>query len=266
MTACGTDRGYRAHLKNGEPTCTPCRAAHNKDVKRRACSPAFYRPITKAQKHVLALRRHGMTVKAIADRSGINEDTVSAISTGRRDKVTEIVETALLGVELKRGGGVLVSRVGTVRRIQALMAIGWTHQLMKIECGHETATTVHQSGDRVTVDLADDVAAMYERLSMTPGPSKRTADRAARRGYAPPLAWDDDIDSPGAVAYRAVDVDVDEIAIEEAIFGRPVKLTADERDEAVRRMTDAGHSAKHIAAWLRVSQRLVTRKRSEEAA
>lgn len=39
--ACGTDGGYRRHLRRGESTCEPCREAHRLDTaaRRRAANP-----------------------------------------------------------------------------------------------------------------------------------------------------------------------------------------------------------------------------------
>jgi hypothetical protein len=62
--------------------------------------------------------------------------------------------------------------------------------------------------DELAPESADDVAAAYDRLWDRPPPgataaqrraAAKTAARAARSGWAPPIAWDDDrIDLPGA--------------------------------------------------------------------
>ena len=52
---------------------------------------------------------------------------------------------------------------------------------------------------RVNRDTYQAVADLYDRLSMTPGPSQEARDRAKRKGWRPPLAWDDDsIEDPEA--------------------------------------------------------------------
>jgi hypothetical protein len=34
MSECGTNAGYQAHTRRGEPACEPCKAAHRQDAKR----------------------------------------------------------------------------------------------------------------------------------------------------------------------------------------------------------------------------------------
>ncbi len=41
---CGTQRGYRRHLRAGEPSCQPCRDAHNAYEKRRWVDAELGRP------------------------------------------------------------------------------------------------------------------------------------------------------------------------------------------------------------------------------
>ena len=55
---------------------------------------------------------------------------------------------------------------------------------------------------------------------------------------------------------------LDEIAIEWAMTGRRAELTAAERTEAVRLLTEHGHSAREIGIRLHMSERHVTRYRS----
>ena len=41
---CGTDSGYRRHLRNGEPICDECRAAHSAALRAyRAMARAYWR-------------------------------------------------------------------------------------------------------------------------------------------------------------------------------------------------------------------------------
>lgn len=94
---------------------------------------------------------------------------------------------------LRRVERLHVPALGTHRRIHALQALGW--RLGDIDCalgkGFRTSHTHNLlCQDAVHLDTAIAVAAVYERLSMTPGPSETTRKRAKRWGYAPPLAWD----------------------------------------------------------------------------
>lgn len=93
-----------------------------------------------------------------------------------------------------------IDSLGTSRRLRALSAIGWS----LVELADHLGTTREavqqwrsQRTPRVHRRTAATVAAVYERLSGTPGPSVNTRDRAATRGWPPPLLWDDiDIDNP----------------------------------------------------------------------
>lgn len=92
--------------------------------------------------------------------------------------------------------------IGTARRLQALAVMGWTTSELAPRLGtHEDM--VHQwrgrVGGRVWLATAERVAAVYDDLSMTRGPSARLHAHALRQGWVPPLAWDDDtIDNPDA--------------------------------------------------------------------
>lgn len=92
-------------------------------------------------------------------------------------------------------GPLEVPSLGTIRRIRALVAIGHTMRDMDAAMGYDFGyvsqlkryAMVHRS-------TALKVAALYERWCMTPrfGPlAERNKRFAKKRGWAPPLAWDD---------------------------------------------------------------------------
>lgn len=84
--------------------------------------------------------------------------------------------------------------------------MGWTHEHMRKTSGVYTSGTLNQSGDWVARSTHEAIAAMYDQLAMTPGPSTCTRNKAAKRGYAPPLAWDDgDLDNPDATPANGTD-------------------------------------------------------------
>lgn len=95
-----------------------------------------------------------------------------------------------------------VPAVGAVRRVEALMALGWTTAHIEAAMPRRVHVTRFMVSARETGTcmartwLAVDAA--YRQLSGRRGPSVRTRNRAATAGYAPPLAWDD-IDDPAAV-------------------------------------------------------------------
>lgn len=92
-----------------------------------------------------------------------------------------------------------IDSTGSARRIRALMALGWRYSDIDAAAGYDgprptwSHNIVNQA--RVHVDTAAKVDAVYRQLGMTLGPSVRVRNVAAKRGWAPPLAWDN-IDDP----------------------------------------------------------------------
>lgn len=92
------------------------------------------------------------------------------------------------------------SIVGAGRRLRALAALGWPTTELAARAGlPERALESALEGDlAIDVDLAR-VTALYEELSMSPGPCASTQTHARRNGWAPPLSWEEDnIDDPNA--------------------------------------------------------------------
>ena len=92
-----------------------------------------------------------------------------------------------------RGESVYVPSIGARRRIQALQRLGWPLTTIAAEGGWRGIYSIQKAieGDRVQRKTHDRIVQLYERLSGTPGPSQVAARRAAAKGYAAPLAWDD---------------------------------------------------------------------------
>lgn len=112
-----------------------------------------------------------------------------------------------LMVDHANGRRRLVSALGTRRRIEALMALGWSGQLIAEALGGGIDwDEVRQYRTRAQVKRSthERVAAVYDRLSMTLPVGRtryerqtisRTRNYARRMGWAPPLAYDN-IDDP----------------------------------------------------------------------
>ena len=114
------------------------------------------------------------------------------------------VEKAAYRRRLYLAGAQLVDRTGTIRRVQALARLGWPVGYVKQQAGFGRSTDLLDPSRAIRRDHATRVEAIYDRLSMTVGPSRRAALRAQRLGWPPPLAWDDDqLDDPSAQPYRA---------------------------------------------------------------
>lgn len=160
-----------------------------------------------------------------------------------------------------------VPSLGTTRRVRALMAIGWRARDIAARGPWETGEAVLELGKRPMVHRrnADHIDRIFRDLCMTPGPSATTRDRAARSGWAPPLAWDN-IDDPHEDP-TASDLelqrwvrwwtsrgyaDVDEVVVAELLNRITVPSTHAERCEALRRWLRNGGSERslcHAHGW-----------------
>lgn len=148
--------------------------------------------------------------------------------------------------------GRYVDPTGTRRRIEALVCLGWSFADLGEATGHSKNWTQElMRSARVHQDTAAAVAAIYDRLSMTLAPENgyrgRTRNLAQRRGYQPPLAWDEQsIDDPNAVPYSftkedADDADYDEVVVDRILSGDyRLPATRTERLEVIRRWERAG--------------------------
>lgn len=145
-----------------------------------------------------------------------------------------------------------IPALGTQRRIQALMALGWTSTDIAAECGwaHRNYVMRILNGQKgkpttwVQRKTAEVFAAAYDQLSMQIPPHAprraRTRAIAARKGYAPPLAWDD-IDDPNETpTWGGRDSDLDPVIVMRLLEGRTVKANRAEREEAIRRWVEDG--------------------------
>lgn len=172
-----------------------------------------------------------------------------------------------------RSSALRLDATGTRRRIEALAALGWPlHELgAQLDMHPESVHRIGRIHPAVYRRTAARVAAVYEQLCMTTGPSTRTRNRAHANGWAPPLAWDniDDpheqpkLHSPGSEG-------VDEVRIARAARGQlqSTVLARAEREAVVARLHAARLSDPAIAARTGLSDRTVcrTRRRLELAA
>lgn len=141
-----------------------------------------------------------------------------------------------------RLGPLLVDATGTRRRLQGLMADGYSTQQIATEMGLCDASRVHQIFRSTMVRRSTATAAtqLVERLGDRPGTSERAVRRAAKLGYVPLWAWTHTtIEDPEAQPQLDPGETVDEIAIERAMRGERVQLNAAEFGEAVARLASA---------------------------
>lgn len=149
--------------------------------------------------HIHTLQGAGWSLRSIAGTAEASVSSVCRVAKGEQTKIRRDFAERILAVDPRQvpsrpSQGVtepFVPRIGTVRRIQALLYMGWGHPQMTEHSGVRTALLLHQQGRWVTRTSHDAIAAMYRDLSHRPGPSNKARRHAAQRGYPGPTAWDD---------------------------------------------------------------------------
>lgn len=203
--------------------CERCAKA-NRDAeseRRRLTAYGRWQPYIDAgpaREHLRALSASGIGWKQAARLSGVSTGAVSKILYGGPGgrppsrRVRPATAAAILSVvpsPAKLADSSRVDATGTRRRVQALVAAGWSQSKISARLGMDRANFgAVMRQDQVTASTARAVAALYGEL-WDKGPpeqghrDKIAASRARRysaeRGWPPPAAWDDDIDDPMAV-------------------------------------------------------------------
>jgi hypothetical protein len=276
--------------------CSPCTTANRLEAQRRRTAIAYGRwtglvPAEAARQHVQQLRAVGLSLHRIATISTVGYGTVARLIYGdpsrRQPPTTRLrhqTQQQLLTVPLDTcsvAPGGRVDAIGSQRRLRALIAVGWPLPTLALSLGRSPGNLRRtMQANTVTAQSADRIVALYDGLCDTPPPNRtpveranaaRTQTDAAQSGWLPPWAWDDidhDNDNQPNDSDQEGDCEswLDEIAIEAAMHGDPVRLTRAERDEAIARLTHRGISARRIAALLGTSSRNVVRRRAARRA
>lgn len=198
--------------------CDPCTDSKAEYWARMSKAKAYGRwapmvPSTRAALHLAALAQHGVGYRRIAELSGVAYATVESLR--RRDRIRPATEAAILAVPLDGlAGGAHVDGTGSRRRVQALMARGWSaSKLAPIVGLSRFSLTQILDGHGVKESTRSRIAEVYERLWDVLPPlatkpdrvaASRSRNHAAARGWVPPLGWDDEsIDDPAAVPAAA---------------------------------------------------------------
>lgn len=168
-----------------------------------------------------------------------------------------------------------VGALGTIRRLQALHAIGWSTAQLAARL-NRTPQDVRRTMTRtqVTVGTRNAVALLYEELwdvrpdlsdATAAASARATRDQARRRGWLPPMAWDDIDRDRQAPRPSGSAQQVDEIAVERALARDGISLadlTPAEQAVVIRELTRRGKSLSDIADALTTTTRTVSRRRA----
>lgn len=230
---------------------------------------------TESRTHILHLRSAGLASGAIAHASGVDATTILKIADGRSQQVIRSTAAKILTVERdsdKYRPKSWYPATGSRRRLQALVARGWSLSALGREAGL-SPQRIQQiiNATRITVGVHRRIAALYDELWNERPPLTTTSDKgsytkalnmARRRGWAPPAAWDDidtDPELPTTVDAEAID----EVAVDLALAGEPVQLNHAEKLEGLRRMHPLKWSNSLIGEHLGCEERTVCRLRDE---
>lgn len=163
--------------------------------------------------HVDKLLAAGWTLVRLANATGLTHSFYSHFRS--KTTIRAYTEARILAVKpndcgqlahSSPGSGRRVPSVGTIRRIRALRAVGYTVEQIARESGLNRSNLKMiciNEQPTVFIETAHAVAEAFKRLEMTPAPASRAASRgrnyARKRGWPAPLAWDEDsIDDPSA--------------------------------------------------------------------
>ncbi len=283
--------GTRAAYVKDRCRCSECTAA-NTAASRIVSRERIYgrwQPYVDAgpvREHIAALRAAGIGVERIAHLADLSVGHIRELAGHGRDdssrtqRVRPSTATRVLSIGMGDASRAPCSRVdatGTRRRLQALVAVGWSAEELAAQLGRRPSSLRRSlTGESVTARTALEVATLYERLWNVPPPRATSKQRAVAddarahavvQGWLPPLAWDDiesDPTPPPTIKSPGRD-DIDEIAVERALAGDGMAyqdLTSAEQQEVVRRLTAHGLSIRDIAAQLATTKRTVSRRRA----
>lgn len=163
-------------------------------------------------------------------------------------------------IDAHRGKPRTVSCIGTRRRIEALACLGWSGYDVSVRLGHgrEWLRQVLMC-DQIHRRTHDRIAEVYEALSMTMPTQDtavrrqvvgRTKARARRKGWLPPLAWNNPDDPDERPDMTAVDNLPDPVVVERILAGDwRLKATPAERAEVVERWTGSLNQLEGLTGW-----------------
>lgn len=188
--------------------CDRCTEGNRLRAERRRKQIAYGRhqprlaDTSEARRHMIELRTAGMPAHVVASAAGVGRSVAQRIAAGTQRVANRSTVMRVLAVRAAPELATKVPAIGAQRRLQALTYMGWTNAQIEERMGAGVSMTSWiLRHDRITHDLHQRVAAVYDALWNVAPPdtngNRRAAVRAQSRGWVGPLAWDDDtIDLP----------------------------------------------------------------------
>jgi hypothetical protein len=262
------------------------RAAHARWARkrRRLIGYGLWQPFADAEpvrQHLVSLKDGGMPLSRISAATGVHISALGACLYGTakhppsRQIRTESAQAVLAFHPTLDDYPPLaaIDVTGSLRRLRALAALGWTVRSVAAAagCGAARFSRLTYTAT-VSAETARLIRDTYDRLWMRqptddevePAVALRTRRRAADLDWASPLAWDEQaIDDPkarpSAGRQRAFGGPVDESAVIRALGGERVELGPGERTAAVERGVRQGLSYQTVADVLGIEYDTVRR-------
>jgi len=226
--------------------CRPCRDANRvyeqNRTRQRAYGKTSYVDAEPARTHIETLMAAGMGLKRIVAVSTISQGLLWKLIYGKRrpdgtrvpsKRIRNTTEQTILAIRPDLAGGARIDSTGTARRIQALVACGWSQSKIAARLGilRSNFTDLAQGRTQVSVAHAKAVAELYDQLWDQAPPHTNQRERiaysrsvryAANAGWVVPLAWDEDtIDDPNAAP---------DLGEQTKVNGRPERFSIEDID------------------------------------
>lgn len=197
--------------------CLPCSTARGAETSERLRQQAYgrydrYVDAEPVREHLRGLMERGMGRRQITAQAQTSDGTMAKLfGYGKREpskRITRDLAERLLAVRFALADGQRVSGLGTARRLQALVALGYSQAYLagRLDMTASNFTPLAHGRRGVLVGTANRVRDLYDELSMKVPPANTRRERqsvsrarnfAKAHGWPPPLSWDDErIDDP----------------------------------------------------------------------
>jgi hypothetical protein len=201
--------------------CQPCRNANRVYENNRTRQIAYgrWQPYVNAEPvraYARALMEFGIGSRRLAGLAGVPTGVMSKLIYGgpgtrppsRRVRPATAAKILAVKPSLELlGATVSVDATGTARRLQALVALGWSQAKLAAALGVGPPNLFKtMNSPAVYAETARKVRALYDELWDQPPPESTHRDKIAAsrarnvartKGWLPPMAWDDnEIDDP----------------------------------------------------------------------
>lgn len=260
--------------------CPPCARANSAYERARVRSLAYGRPsmveAAPVREHLRALMGAGMGLKRIALAARVSPSAAGKLMYGEPSRgsapsrrVRASTATALLAVRLTLAERSSVEVTATARRLQGLVADGWTQTYLAARLGLQAGnlnSTIHARRRAVHVGTEAAVARLAAELihRRPPTAGLRYAQQAARlHGWAPSAAWDADTIADPAAFPNVTGYDPVLVVQWLELFTRPDGAGEIECAEVVRRLVGFGFTTARVAVATGLEPRKVRRVSNE---